>query len=106
MLENVILCVAHHLRQAIRDVGGTDIALISTYCRGDDLELHAPAVLEIPIAQISPHLVANAKTQGAGVGCLAMGPQDNPEGWRKAMRAGVDWIMTDFPDGLSDMLHS
>jgi glycerophosphoryl diester phosphodiesterase len=66
-----------------------------------DFRKELPAeVLDGNLVEWTAELVAQAHAAGAKVYVDNLGPNDNPEGFRKAIDMGVDGIQTDHPDQL------
>src|SRR5262249_51047447 len=61
-------------------------------------------VLDGNIVEWTKELVDEAHAAGIKVYVDNLGPNDNPEGFRKALEMGVDGIQTDYPDQLIDFL--
>lgn len=61
-------------------------------------------ILDGNLVEWTPELVAQAHAAGAKVYVDNLGPNDNPEGFRKAVAMGVDGIQTDYPDQLIQTL--
>jgi glycerophosphoryl diester phosphodiesterase len=57
-------------------------------------------VLDGNIVEWTKELVDQAHALGVKVYVDNLGPNDNPEGFRKAIEMGVDGIQTDYPDQL------
>jgi glycerophosphoryl diester phosphodiesterase len=62
-------------------------------------------VLDGNLVEWTPEQVAEAHAAGAKVYVDNLGPNDNPEGFRKAIAMGVDGIQTDYPDRLLAVLR-
>lgn len=60
----------------------------------------AAEVLDGNIVEWNRELVTEAHGLGVKVYVDNLGPNDNPEGFRKAIEMGVDGIQTDYPDQL------
>lgn len=57
-------------------------------------------VLDGNLVEWTRELVEQAHAAGVKVYVDNLGPNDNPEGFRKALEMGVDGIQTDYPDQL------
>lgn len=62
-------------------------------------------VLDGNLVEWTKELVDQAHAAGAKVYADNLGPNDNPEGFRKAIEMGVDGIQTDHPDQLLAFLR-
>jgi glycerophosphoryl diester phosphodiesterase len=62
-------------------------------------------VLDGNLVNWTPELVAQAHAAGVKVYVDNLGPNDNPEGFRRALAMGVDGIQTDYPDRLLQLLR-
>lgn len=66
-----------------------------------EFERTLPAeVLDGNLEEWTPELIAQAHAAGVKVYVDNLGPNDNAEGFRKALAMGVDGIQTDYPDQL------
>ena len=71
-----------------------------------DFEKELPAeVLDGNLVEWTKELVDQAHALGVRVYVDNLGPNDNPEGFRKAIAMGVDGIQTDHPDQLLAVLR-
>jgi glycerophosphoryl diester phosphodiesterase len=66
----------------------------------------AAEVLDGNIVEWTDALVAQAHALGVKVYVDNLGPNDNPEGFHKAILMGVDGIQTDYPDQFIEFLHA
>ena len=64
----------------------------------------AAEVLDGNLAEWTKELVDQAHAVGVKVYVDNLGPNDNPDGFRKAIEMGVDGIQTDYPDQLLTFL--
>lgn len=64
----------------------------------------AAEVLDGNLVEWTPDLVAQAHAAGVKVYVDNLGPNDNPDGFRRAIAMGVDGIQTDHPDQLLSVL--
>lgn len=72
-----------------------------------DFEKLLPAeVLDGNIVEWTKELVDQSHAAGVKVYVDNLGPNDNPDGFRKAIKMGVDGIQTDHPDQLIDYLKA
>ena len=70
-----------------------------------EFEKELPAeVLDGNLVEWTKELVDQAHALGVKVYVDNLGPNDNPQGFRKAIEMGVDGIQTDYPDQLLDHL--
>lgn len=103
MLEEVMIFIEPGLHKELRAMGGRRALLVSYFDPSADRLPPAgasdgPLALEIPAAMLTEPLIEAAGREGLSVECLALGSEDNPATWQRAIEMGVRWVMTDFPD--------
>ncbi len=65
-----------------------------------------PAALEVDHDLLTEALVKRARSAKVSIQTDALGPLlDTPDGWRKIIQRGADWIQTDRPDELLGLLY-
>jgi len=59
-----------------------------------------PIALEIKYESVTPELISSLKDAEVIVQVQCLGQTDRPEVWRELIEMGVDWIQTDYGDGV------
>jgi glycerophosphoryl diester phosphodiesterase len=67
---------------------------------GDD----RPIALEIKYEMLTPELIPTLKNAGVITQVQCLGRTDRPEVWKRLIEMGVDWIQTDYGDGVIELI--
>lgn len=104
----LIVCLGSSLAATWRRLNRT--IPLAVYCESwtaavaRNVELLAPAFVEVPGGRLDAAIMRGAADAGAAVICLALGDADKPEIWGRAIDLGAGWIMTDRAREVSAVL--
>ncbi len=109
--DEVLLSLPPALFEQVRAPDMHGVPLVAPW-RGSPHDLPAIArrsecrVAEVPAVLANEKLLEQARGLGLQVGCLTLGPEDEPATWFRCRDLGVAWIMTNHPLEAAQTLQS